>query len=201
MSWASSELVGLLVFLLPGLVAAAIFSYLTSRPKASDFDRVFQSLIFTILIQALTAGILWFSGPKDLLNLLENGHIELLLSVAIAILMGILASYLFNYDLALRFLRFTRVTKETSLSAWYSSFFNNDGAYVILHLDGQRRLYGWAEEWPSLPGVGHFKMSEAEWLGPDGSIPLQGVSFILIPAAEVGMVEFMEVEFLDDSES
>ena len=201
MSWASSELVGLLVFLLPGLVAAAIFSYLTSRPKPSDFDRVFQSLIFTILIQAITAGILWFLGRKDPINLLEYGHIELLLSVVIAILMGVLASYLFNYDLALRFLRLIGATKETSLPAWYSAFFNNEGAYVILHLEGQRRLYGWAQEWPGLPGVGHFKMFEAEWLGPDGRIALEGVHFILVPANEVGMVEFMEIAVSDDSEN
>ena len=133
MSWASSELVSLLIFLLPGLVAAALFSSLTSRPKPSDFDRVFKSLIFTILIQAITAGILWCFGRKDPLNFLENGHVELLLSVGIAIVLGVAASYVLNHDWVFRVLRFIRVTKETSLSPWYSSFFNNDGSYVILH--------------------------------------------------------------------
>ena len=201
MSWASSELVSLLVFLLPGLVAAAIFSSLTSRPKPSDFDRVFQSLIFTILIQAATAGILWAFGRKDLLNFPENGHVELLLSVAIAIVLGVVASYVLNHDLVFRVLRFIRVTKETSLSPWYSSFFNNDGSYVILHLDGQRRLYGWPDEWPGLPGTDYFKISEAEWLGEGGRTPLEGARFILVPASEVGMVEFVKTQLLDVSEN
>ena len=201
MSWASSELVSILIFLLPGLVAAAIFSSLTSHPKPSDFDRVFQSLIFTILIQATTAGILWGFGREDLLNLLENGHVELLLSVPIAIFLGVLASYIFNYDLAHRFLRFIRATQETYPPTWYSSFFHNDGSYVVLHLDGQRRLYGWPDAWPGLPGSGHFKISEAEWLDGDERTPLQGVRFILIPADEVGMVEFMETKFSGDSEN
>ena len=198
MSWASSESVSLLIFLLPGLVAAAIFSSLTSHPKPSDFDRVFQSLIFTILVQATTAGIFWCFGRRDLLNVLENGHVELLLSVGVAIVLGVLSSYFFNYDLAHRFLRFVRATKETYLSAWYSSFFNNHGSYVVLHLDGQRRLYGWPDEWPSLPGTGYFKISGAEWLEERERIALEGVSFILVPADEVGMVEFMEAEFSGD---
>ena len=81
MNWASSELVSLLIFLLPGLVAVGIFSSLTSSAKPSDFDRVFQSLIFTTLVQAITAGILWGFGREDVLNFLENGHVELLVSV------------------------------------------------------------------------------------------------------------------------
>ena len=201
MSWASSELVSLLIFLLPGLVAAALFSSLTSRPKPSDFDRIFQPLIFTILIQAITAGILWCFGRKDPLNFLENGHVELLLSVGIAIVLGIVASYVLNHDWVFRILRFIRVTKETSLSPWYSSFFNNDGSYVILHLDGQRRLYGWPDEWPGLPGTDYFKISEAEWLGEGGRTPLEGTRFILVPATEVGMVEFVKAQLLDDSEN
>ena len=201
MNWASSELVSLLIFLLPGLVAVGIFSSLTSSAKPSDFDRVFQSLIFTTLVQAITAGILWGFGREDLLNFLENGHVELLVSVVIAILLGVLASYFFNYDLGHRFLRSIGATRATYHSAWYSSFFHNDGSYVVLHLDGERRLYGWPDEWPGLPGEGYFKVSEAEWLDGDESTPLQGVSFILIPADEVGMVEFMETKFSADLEN
>ena len=52
-----------------------------------------------------------------------------------------------------------------------------------------------------LPGSGHFKISEAEWLDGDEMTPLQGVRFILIPADEVGMVEFMETKFSGDSEN
>ena len=49
MNWASSEIVGVLSFLLPGFVAAAIFYSLTSYPKPSPFDRVVQALIFTVI--------------------------------------------------------------------------------------------------------------------------------------------------------
>lgn len=38
MSWVSSEVVGVLGFLLPGFVAAAVFYSLTSHPKPGAFD-------------------------------------------------------------------------------------------------------------------------------------------------------------------
>ena len=56
--WASSEIVGVLTFLLPGFVAAGIFYSLTSHPKPSAFDRTVLALIFTVVGQTLTEFIL-----------------------------------------------------------------------------------------------------------------------------------------------
>ena len=61
-------------------------------------------------------------------------------------------------------------------------------------MKGQRRLFGWPEEWPSRPDEGHFRIAKAEWLEDDGRIPAEGVAAILIPAGEVEMVEFMDPE-------
>ena len=48
MSWASSEVVSVLTFLLPGFVAAAVFYSLTSHPKPGAFDRIVQALVFGV---------------------------------------------------------------------------------------------------------------------------------------------------------
>lgn len=71
MSWATSEIVAVLAFLLPGFVGAAAFYSLTSYPKPSEFDRVVQALVFTTvgqaiawLIQVLTV-YEWPSRPPD----------------------------------------------------------------------------------------------------------------------------------------
>ena len=53
MSWASSEVINVLSFLLPGFVAAAVFHSLASHPKPNEADRIIQSLIFTIVVQAI----------------------------------------------------------------------------------------------------------------------------------------------------
>ena len=57
MVWASSEIVPILTFLLPGFVAGAVFLSLTSRPNPNAFGLVVQALIFTILGQSITEGL------------------------------------------------------------------------------------------------------------------------------------------------
>ena len=49
MSWASSEAVAVLIFLLPGFVAAAVFYALTSHPRPGEFARVVQALVLSEL--------------------------------------------------------------------------------------------------------------------------------------------------------
>ena len=201
MSWASSEVVSVLTFLLPGLVAAAIFGSLTSRPKSTDFDRVFQALMFTIVIQAIAAAIFWCCSHMNWVSSLKNSQAEIVFAVLIAIALALFTSFMFNHDYLHWVLRRIGVTKETSYSSeWYSSFFKNANRYVVLHLEGERRLYGWPEEWPSQPDKGHFRIAEAEWLDQDGNrTPATGVDVIVVSATEVNMVEFMSVVAEDEA--
>ena len=68
-------------------------------------------------------------------------------------------------------------------------------AYLVLHLTGERRLYGWVVEWPNTSEHGHFVMAEAEWLLVNGDrIPLEGVEQIVIRVQDVEMVELMQVK-------
>ena len=198
MSWASSEAVTILSFLLPGLVAVAVFHMFTSHPKPSEFERVVQALIFTILVQAIAELVLWI-GRIQGREALWGEEYEIVVSVSIALILGLVAVYFSNTDTLHRFVRFLRLTKETSYpSEWYSAFHHNPDCYVVLHLQGQRRLYGWPEEWPSRPDQGHFRIAEGEWLVGDERIPATGVVAIVVPAREVDMVEFLRMELPDE---
>ena len=188
MSWASSETVTVLTFLLPGFVAAAIFYSLTSHPKPSDLERVIQALIFTVIGQAIVTAI-FLSGIPPLIK-----EWELVVAVLIAVLLALIAAYVSNNDTMHGILRWFGVTKETSYpSEWYSAFSRHTNCYVVLHLKGERRLYGWPQEWPSHSDQGHFRIAEGEWLIDDERRPATGVSAILIPASEVEMVEFLNI--------
>lgn len=184
--WASGEVVGVFTFLLPGFVAAAIFYALTSHPRPGAFDRVVVALIFTAIGQAIAEyGLALFPG---------GGEWRPFAPIVIAVALGFGASVLSNADILHAPMRWLRITRETSYpSEWYSTFARlGDGSYIVLHLPGERRLYGYAEEWPGDPKEGHFRIAEPEWLGEDGErVPATSVSVILIPAAEVSMVEFM----------
>ena len=187
MDWASSEVIGVLKFLLPGFIAAAVFYSLTSHPKPDAFNRVILALIFTVIGQAITE-ILLAERPY-----FESW--ELALVVLVAVILGLGTALVSNSDSVHGILRRLRITRETSYpSEWYSSFSRHSDCYVVLHLKGERRLYGWPEEWPSHPEQGHFRISEAEWLldVEEEPIPTTAVSAILIPVGEVEMVEFLE---------
>ena len=197
MSWASSEVVSILSFLLPGFVAAALFHWLTSYPRPNEFERVVQALIFTIIAQAIVQGIQWIA-PTINFEVAWIADFEILVSVLVAVIVAIVAVYLANHDMLHGFFRRLKATKENAYpTEWYSTFYRNSDCYVILHLKGQRRLYGWPEEWPSHPDQGHFTIAEGEWLEYDKRIPLEGVVAIVVPVKDVEMVELMRHEPLD----
>lgn len=190
----SNELVAALVFLLPGFVTAWVFFGLVPFPKPSHFERVVQALIFTMLVQAAVLGVRAFALTA--VSVLRLGtwtsHTALFWSVVVALGFGLLFSRWANHDTVHALLRGQGFTSVTSYpSEWFSEFSRNQ-FYVVLHLEGGRRLYGWPEQWPSDPSRGQFSVTEAEWLTEDARIPLVGVRSIVIPSAQVRMVEFMQ---------
>ena len=123
------------------------------------------------------------------------GDGEVVVALLIAVVFALIWSCFTNYDTLHWFLRLIKVTKETSYpSEWYPAFARNPNCYVVLHLKGERRLYGWPDEWPSRPGQGHFRILEPEWLTEEENRPSTGVEEILISVDQVEMVEFLEME-------
>lgn len=186
----------ILEFLLPGFVAAAVLYSLTSHPKPSAFERVVQALIFTIVVQAVVAMIfLIFQAPAESGSWSSAG--EVLVSVPVSVVLGLMAVHASNRDYLHRLLRRLGITRENSYpSEWYSAFSRHSKSYVVLHLKGERRLYGWPTEWPGLPDKGHFLIEEGEWLRDDDGgggepTPHGGIAAMLVPVSEVEMVEFV----------
>ena len=191
MGLASSETVRILIFLLPGFVAAAVFYWLTSHPKPGAFERIVQALIFTILVQAVVKIFVFaMEGVGWTFSWDETGH--LVFSTSAAIGFGLVAAYTLNKDIPHRYMRRMGVTRENSYpSQWYSAFDRHADCYLVLHLKGERRLYGWPTEWPSRPDEGHFLIEEVEWLHGGERTPAEGIAGMLVPVSEVEMVEFL----------
>jgi len=199
MSWASSEVVSVLVFLLPGFVAAAVFYSLTSNPKPNEFGQVVQALVFTMVGQAIARTILYMMEVFAWNSILRVEGLEITVSVLSAVVFALVAVYISNNDIAHGFFRRIGLTRRDSYpSRWYSTFAQNDECYVVLHLKGERRLYGWPEEWPNHPAQGHFKIIEGEWLDEDGdSYQVENgaeVFAILVRVEDIEMVEFIKAE-------
>src|SRR5690606_21073611 len=127
--------------------------------KPIPFERVVQALIFTMVIQVLVIGVaafvLWLGETVRPIGLWTD-NVRLTWSVFLAIGLGLLMASMTNTDRLHQLLRALGITNQTSYpSEWYAAFRQSQG-FVVLHLTGERRLYGWPEEWPSTPNVGHF---------------------------------------------
>lgn len=200
MSWIGSEALVVLTFLLPGFVSAAVFHSLTPHLRPTGVERLIQALMFTAVVQGLLTGALLIGGVFSQVAFSSIGDWspatgrflpDIFLSLPLAVAVSVLAAYFVNHDTLHKLLRRIGLTRETSYpSDWYLVFSEIHPQYVILHLTGQRRLYGFPEHWPNLSTEGHFHISEAEWLVDDpneGNVP---ANVMLIPASEVEMVQF-----------
>jgi hypothetical protein len=193
----SSEIIKAVYALLPGFIAAWVFYGLTAHRRLSPFERTVQALIFTGIIQAIVLAF------RELLFLLGNicalgawsDSSSFVASVIWAIFIGVCFSALANKNWCHKWLRKWGMTQRTSFpSEWFSAF-SQEQRYIVLHLVGNRRLYGWPYEWPDHCDSGHFVLMDAEWLSDDGkSTPLTTVQKILIPAKDVEFVEFIKSE-------
>ena len=191
----NSQLISVLQYLLPGFVSAWIFYGLTAYPKPSPFERVIQALIFTFIIRGATE----FS--EKFFNIQPSSFI---LSLSLALILGILLSCFANTDILYKLLRHLKITKETSYpSPWFSAFSDNI-TYVVLHLKDTRRIYGWPKEWPNDPRDGHFLLQNACWLeeenGENKEVPLDDLKGLLIDSANVEMVEFAKKQRRKDND-
>ena len=159
MSWASSEVVSVLVFLLPGFVAAAVFYSLTSYPKPNEFGQVIQALVFTMVGQSIS----WTLQP-DFGTQAFHGQSNL--------------KQPFLFFLRLFSRSSSSISPTMTLPTDFSGasvslerihilpngirlLLRNPDSYVVLHLRDGRRLYGWPREWPSHPNKGHIRITEA----------------------------------------
>jgi Family of unknown function (DUF6338) len=156
---------------------------------------VVQALIFTVLVRAMNIGVRklwWILWHRNHPYGEWTDEKELVWSLFCAVLLGLIVAMLANWDYLHRVLRWLKVTKRTSYpSEWYSAFhrFKRD---VVLHLKGERRLMGWAEEWPDQPDKGHFIIEDTQWLAPDGTaFPQSEVLRTMVPASDVEMVQFL----------
>ena len=115
MELVTNEILQVLTLLLPGFISAWIFYGLTSYPKPSEFERVVQALIFTVLIQGIvvpTKYILCMAG--DSIGCLGpwTKDATLVTSLIIAVIIGILFSAFANNDRFHSLLRTLKITKN-----------------------------------------------------------------------------------------
>jgi len=199
----NAELVALLKYLLPGLLAAWVYYAFTAFRRPEAFERVIQALIFTGIVQLIVFAeyhaALWIGechsfGPW-------TAHSEIGASVISALVFGAAAAKGATYDWMRPLRAWGLTTQMPYPSEWYGAFHDENG-YVVVQLKDERRIMGWPTEWPSSPHAGHLRLQEAQWLSatddPNAAVDLPEVSSILISVDDVRWIEFLKVKEISD---
>ena len=189
----ASDLITFIQYLLPGFLAAWIFYGFTSYQKPSQFERIIQALIFTVIIETGKT-TLRYAGHVAGLMTIDRGWTtgeDLLVSVVLAIVTGFAFVTSANRNLLHGVVARLGMSRETSYpSEWFGEF-SQKVRFVVLHLQDDRRVRGWPKEWPSQPDRGHFVLELPAWLEEDGTVIASPLAeSLLIPAGGVRMVEF-----------
>ncbi len=188
----SKDLVALLQYLAPGFVGAWVFFSLTSHSKPSQFERVVQALIFTVVIQLLVKFevfiALWLGKWVDLGSWTATS--SLAASLLTAIIGGIVFSIGTHGD-AHSLLRKWGLSSRSSHPCEWFGIFTEYQRFVVLHMKDGTRIFGWPKVWPSEPSTGHFFITSAHRTAADGQEQdLPHLEGLLVDAKEVSWVEF-----------
>ncbi len=190
----SKEIIALLQYLLPGLLAAWVYYGLTSHIKPSQFERVIQALIFTFLVHAVLPVVRWpleFIGTKFPVRSWDDASETLALAL-VAVLLGASLAYLTNKDSFHKWMRAVGFTARASHPSEWHGVLSERQSHVVLHLADERRLSGYPQVWSSEPDKGHFFIVEPGWLSETGEHQLLSeIEGLLINTKDVKWVEFI----------
>lgn len=187
----SKDVVALLQYLAPGFLVAWVYFGLTSHIKPSQFERVIQALIFTVVVQAIVAGEQWLL--EEIGRVISFGqwsaNTALGASLITALTLGFAFATLNNADTLHTLARKFRLSTRSGYpSEWFASFYTCT-THIVLQLKDGTRIFGWPSRWPSDKN-GHFFITDAMREVDGEQQDLAHLEGILVEASEVSSVEF-----------
>jgi len=159
----SKDIVALLQYLAPGFVVAWVFYGLTSHTKPSQFERVVQALIFTVVVHAVVLverGVVEAIGKRFPLGE-WSANSQLIASLVTALIVGVAISACVNADAFHGWTRKMRISSRSGHTCEWFGVFSEYPRYVVLQLRDGVRIYGWPMVWPSEHDRGHFFITAA----------------------------------------
>lgn len=195
----STSLVELVLFLMPGFLAAWILYGTTSHPKPNQFERIIQALVLTFLIRGIVSltevMFIWLGGIYTIGAWTSTS--ELITSSIASVALGLFIAFCINKDFIHKLLRKVGFTSRTSHPSEWFYVLSEKVTFVVIHLVDGRRIYGWPKEWPIERGKGQFYIMDPVWLANDASeedVENPYVDGILIDSNEVQFIEFMKAQ-------
>ena len=193
----------ILLILLPGFAAAYMVQMLALRGPQTDFDKVIESCLYSVLIYGcfvmFTHGWLPFdliapTAPSTESTILWHRRALLGLG-AITVVVALLAAVYVNYD-GNRIFRKFKITERTARRSIWNDIFQGEASnnqLVQIELEGNRSLMGVLTYYSDAAEDGSVFVEQAQWIAADGSIePVPGLGVLLTKAANIKSITFLD---------
>lgn len=139
---------------MPGWLSLAIFEALTNRPLKSSSDRLIDAallasfdlgiyLILTKIFNELTLEFITLEKIGDITTIVGIKGASIVVLLGVSLLVGFLASIVYNTDFFMRLMRILRITRKySSPSLWMQVFEKYGDRWVIIHLTDGKQIIG-----------------------------------------------------------
>ena len=184
----SSDSIGVLFALLPGLLTFLVARALTNRSKKIEAtEAVLYGLAYTLLVHAVWSALalLPFAAVPA-----TTGQ------SAAALFLGVCLAWIANKGWLYGLLRWLGITREAAASSTWLAAFEEASRYgidyAVLHLNDGRRLYGNVRGVSDEPTDGHVVLGDHAWLqGNEGGGIDMLSGFVVIRQSDILLVEFV----------
>ena len=193
----------ILLILLPGFAAAYIVQMLALRGPQTDFDKVIESCLYSVLIYACfvfcTHGFLPFDiiaaqAPATEATILW--HRRALLGLGgITVVIALLAAVYVNYD-GNRIFRHLKITERTARRSIWNDIFQGEASnnqLVQIELEGNRSLMGVLTYYSDAAEDRSLFIEQARWIATDGTIEIvPGLGVLLTKSSNIKSISFLD---------
>lgn len=189
-----AETLPVLRAVMPGFVITFIFYWLSDAPKPSQFERIIQALMATVVIQVAVEALRWFAFWAGQFHSIGQwtDTVATAWSVAIAIGSGLVLAKWANNDAIYAICRHLRLTSRSSDGEWRFAHRTHKDRGITLQLKDGRRLAGYPRAWPTDPTTGHYLIIQPTWIVDDTYEPAERITSILISVSDVSWTEFLD---------
>lgn len=195
------EALGIFLILLPGFTCAYVAQYLSVRRKQTEFDKVVEALLFSVILYVLTLPMFgntlpvsWTSSTADRDQYLISIRLSQLLVLALGSgVLGILYAANINHDWMMKLFRRVGVTERTARSTIWNDVFQEIGGSVQVGLTGEIKVIGYLRYYSDEAEDSSMFLENAAWIDKDGkTTPITGPGILLTKAVGIEYVLFLD---------
>ena len=183
----SSEGLIVLAILLPGFLASELVRILSTRQKRSEFDKVIQAFIYSLLVYVCFAAVggafpvtVHLEQTESAKHYFPELHFAPLIELtAIAVVLAIAVAWMMNHDFPVSIFQRLGITQRTFRPSIWNDVFRLPTQYVQVELADGRNVIGWLVYFSDTPEEAALYLEDAAWLPKnEPEVPINGGIFL-----------------------